>query len=143
MDYLTNAENDIRVYFETHEIPPYFYQCLFGEFVKIFGIKFLIPDKEYLVEYDNDGNMIESNNDDYSYEDQISYYLTMYAGTFGWTDAFTKSCEQCKLSWLLQDYHSMDWVRGDIFDGYIADKMVDALFDENHPRGYFEVKYLV
>jgi hypothetical protein len=143
MDYLIEAENDIKSYFETHQIPPYFYQCLFAEFIKVFGIQFLIPDKEYLAEYDDDGNILESNNDDYSYKDQIAYYLTMLSGTFGWTNAFAMSCEQCKLSQLLQYYHSTDWVRGDIFDGYIVDKMVDALFDENNPRGYGPTTYLI
>lgn len=142
-DYLTDAENDIKTYFETHEIPNYFYQCLFAELIKVFGIHFLVPDRDYLAEYDDEGNVLPSNNDDYSYKDQIAYYLTMISGTFGWTDAFHQSCEQCKLPQLLQDYHGTDWVRGDIFDGYIVDKMVEALFDENHPRGYCQRKYLV
>lgn len=142
-DYLTDAENDIKAYFKTHEIPDYFYQCLFGELIKVFGIHFLIPDKDYLAEYDDDGNILPSNNNDYSYKEQIDYYLTMLSSTFGWNDAFQQSCEQCELSQLCLDYKQMDWVRSDIFDGYIVDKMVDALFDENHPRGYKQTTYMV
>lgn len=54
-DYLTDAQNDIEAYFETHEIPNYFYQCLFGELIKIWGVSPLIPDKDYLAEYDDEG----------------------------------------------------------------------------------------
>ena len=142
-DYLTDAQNDVQHYFDTHEIPNYFYQCFFAELIKIFGVNHLIPDENCLAEYDEDGNILLSNNDDYSYKDQISYHLTMLSGTFGWNDAFQQSCEQCKLPQLLWDYKQMDWVRSDIFDGYIVDKMIEALFDENHPEGYGRRQYLV
>lgn len=107
-NYLDNAENDVRTYFETHEIPRYFYQCLFAELIKIFGINFLIPDENYLAEYDDDGNMLPSNNDNYSYKDQISYYLALRGGTFGWGNAFAQSCKECELPWLQQDYENME-----------------------------------
>ena len=141
-DYLTDAHNDVQTYFETHEIPNYFYQCLFAELIKIFGVQCLVvPDENYLAEYDDDGNVISSHNDNYSYKDQILYSLNMLSGTFGWSDAFGRSCEQCKLTQLHQDYKQMDWVRSDIFDGYIVDRMVVALFDENYPKGYHQITY--
>ena len=73
-DYLTDAEINIKTYLETHDIPTYFYQCFFGELVKVFGVGFLIPDKYYDVEYDYDGNRIEYDDKLYAYKKQIEYY---------------------------------------------------------------------
>ena len=129
-DYLTDAQNDIQIYFETHEIPKYFYQCLFGELVKIWGVEFIIPDSDYDAEYDDDGNIIPSD-DDYSYKDQIDYYATMLSGTAGWGVAFKESCMQCNLLWLDEYYRQIDWIRSDIFDGYIVEGMLNTLFVEN------------
>lgn len=139
-DYLTDAKNDVQVYFETHEIPNYFYQCLFGEIVKVWGIKFLIPDKNYLAEYDDDGNILPGNDDDYSYKDQIDYFLTLEGGTGGWNVAFKEACEQCDLMSMYEDYRKFDWVRSDYFDGCVADKMIDVLFANNSITDYYFFK---
>lgn len=127
-DYLTNAENDITTYFETHDIPTRFHQCMFGELIKVFGVDFLIPDTAYLLQCDDDGNFIPINEDDYSYKDQIDFYLTNFGGTFGWNKAVKAACDQCGIINIYDDYSNMDWVRSDIFDGYIADMMIDELF---------------
>ncbi len=136
-DYLTDAQNDIKAYFESHDIPNYFYQCFFGELVKISGSKLIVPDPSYLDEYDDDGNIIPSKTDDYSYRDQLDYSLTFMGGTAGWHMAFKEACTQCKLTQLYQDYQDMDWVRSDIFDGYIADKTLDVVFANNKSEYYF------
>ncbi len=131
-DYLTDAENDIKTYFETHDIPIYFYRCFFGELIKIFDVEFLIPDTVYLLQCDDDGNAMPINEDDYSYKDQIDFYLTNFGGTFGWNKAFKAACDQCGIINIYDDYSNMDWVRSDIFDGYIADMMIDELFKEDN-----------
>lgn len=140
MDYLTEAYDDIQTYFESHEIPTYFYQCFFGELVKVWGIKPLIPDKNYDAEYDDDGNIIPNNEDDYSYKDQIDFFLTYEGGTGGWGLAFKEACTQCGLTNIYEDYCKFDWVRSDYFDGCIADRMVDALFAENTKTDYYFFK---
>ena len=140
MDYLTEAHNDIKTYFKTHSIPTYFYQCLFGELVKVWGIKPLIPDKNYDAEYDDDGNIIPCHDDDYSYKDQIDYFLTFMGGTAGWNVAFKEACAQCDLTNIYEDYHNFDWVRSDYFDGCIADRMLDVLFAEDVKSDYYFFK---
>lgn len=139
-DYLTDAQNDITTYFETHEIPTYFYLCLFGELIKIWGVSPLVPDKDYDAEYDDDGNIISSNEENYSYKDQLDYYFTMLSGTAGWGLAFKEACVQCGLTQLYQDYRSIDWVRSDIFDGYIGDQMLKVLFAEDSESDYYFFK---
>lgn len=139
-DYLTDAENDIKTYFETHDIPIRFYQCLFGELVKIWGGRFIIPDKYYDAQYDDDGNIIEPKEDTYSYRDQLDFHLAFLGGTSGWGLAFKEACEQCGLMDLYDDYSNMDWVYSDIFDGYIADKMLEILFDDTHSQDYYKFK---
>ena len=121
-DYLTDAQNDIKTYFETHDIPTYFYQCFFGELVKVFGAKFLIPD------------------DDYSYTEQLELYLNNLGGTGGWYEAFKEACNQCGLTDILNDYSNMNWVYSDTFDGYIADKMVEVIFNDTHRNDYYRFK---
>lgn len=131
-DYLTDAQNDIKTYFTTHDIPTHFYQCFFGELVKVFGVTFLIPNADYLDMYDD--------KEEYSYKEQIGYYLTNWGGTSGWFEAFKEACEQCGLMDILDDYEKMDWVYSDTFDGYIADKMVEVLFDDTHRQDYYRFK---
>jgi hypothetical protein len=48
----------------------------------------------------------------------------------GWYQAFKAACDQCGIIDICDDYYKMDWVRSDIFDGYIADIMIDVLFDD-------------
>ena len=139
-DYLTDAQKDIKTYFETHDIPTYFYQCFFGELVKVFGATFLIPDKYYDATYDDDGNRIEYDDELYSYKEQIEYYIVSLGGTSGWYEAFKEACEQCDLMDMHEDYHDFCWVRSDIFDGYIADKMFEIIFDDTHQNDYYKFK---
>lgn len=139
-DYLTDAQNDIEVYFKTHDIPAYFYQCLLGELVKIWGATFIIPDKYYDAQYDDDGNLIEPKEGTYSYRDQIEFHLTCLGGTGGWHLAFKEACDQCGLVDILDTYENMNWVYSDIFDGYIADKMLEVIFDGTRHNDYFKFK---
>lgn len=139
-DYLTDAQNDVQTYFETHTIPTYFHQCFFGELVKVWGASLIAPNKDYLVEYDDDGNVIPSNDDDYSYKDQIDYFLTCEAGTNGWNMAFKEACAQCDMTQLYEDYSKMDWVRSDYFDGYIEKQLIDMIFAENSTTDYYYFK---
>ena len=139
-DYLTDAHHDIKTYFETHEIPIYFYNCLFGELIKIYGVSPLVPDTDYLAEYDDDGNIISSNEDDYSYKEQLDYYFSMLCGTGGWNLALKEACTQCELTQLYQDYQKINWVRSDMFDGYIVDQMIETLFAENLDSDYYFFK---
>ena len=139
-DYLTDAKNDIEAYFESHDIPNYFYQCFFGELVKVFGIGLIAPSLDYLAGYDDEFNMIPGDENDYSYKDQLDYYLTCLGGTGGWYTAFKEACAQCELTQLYQDYQNMDWVRSDIFDGYIADQTLDVMFAQDKTGGYYFYK---
>lgn len=127
-DYYSNVETDIEAYLISHNIPICFYYYLFGELIKTFGEEILIPDMDYLAEYDDNGNKIGSSNDDYSYRDQIEYNLVCMSGTAGWAHAFKASCEHCNCMWLWEDYSKMDWIYSDIFDGHICDATVDILF---------------
>ena len=138
MDYLDIAQNKIDAYFREHKIPDYFYQCFFGEFVKVFGTNILIPDKTYLSEYDDDGNIINSNEDSYSYKDQIEYYLVVFGGTAGWNIAFKESCKQCGLLDIYKDYSNLDWVESDMFDGYIAEKTLNIIFSNDVENSYYK-----
>lgn len=137
MDYLDEISNEVQDYFTTHHIPTYFYQCLFGELVKIWGASMITPDKDYLAEPDDDGNLIASSWDDYSYKDHIDYYLTMQGGTGGWFIAFKEACAQCDLIDMYEYYKSLDWMHGDVFDDIIADNMVKILFSENVGHDYY------
>lgn len=109
-DYLLDAHNGIKTYFENHYIPTYFYKCFLGELVKIWGIRPLLPD------------------DDYSHTEQIILFLDGVGGTGGWYKAFEAACSECGIMDIHDDYSKMDWVRSDIFDGYIADKMLNVIF---------------
>ena len=139
-DYLTDAQNDIKTYFENHDIPTYFYQCFFGELVKTWGLTLIAPDPHYDAEYDDDGNMIKSYEDEYSYRDQIDYTLAFVTGTGGWYEAFKEACKQCGLMDIHEDYRKLCWVRSDTFDGYIADKMLEVLFDDTKHNDYYKFK---
>ena len=139
-DYLTDAQNNIKTYLKTHHIPIYFYQCFFGELVKVFGVQFLIPHTDDWANYDDDGNIISGNEYEYSYKDQLEYYLANVGGTGGWYEAFSTSCDQCGIMDIYDDYCKMDWICSDIFDGYIADKMLEILFDDTKHNDYYKYK---
>lgn len=135
-DYLEKANNDIQHYFEKHNPPIYFYYCFFGELVKVFRTEFLIPDKNYDAEYDDASNLIPNNND-FSYRDQIDYFLAVNGGTSGWFYAFNVACTQCDLKEMLNYYKNLDWVRSDIFDGVITDNMIEILFNSSIKPNYY------
>ena len=80
MDYLDEIENKSQSYFTTHHRPTYFYQCLFGELVKIWGINLVQPDQTAD-----------------SYKDQLDEYLALTTGTAGWHLAFKEACAECDL----------------------------------------------
>ena len=102
-NYYSNVATDIEAYLISNNIPICFYYYLFGELIKTFGEEILIPDMDYLAEYDDNGNKIGSSNDDYSYHDQIEYNLTCMSGTAGWAHAFKTSCERCNCMWLWEE----------------------------------------
>lgn len=140
-DYLEEANNDIQRYFAKHDPPTYFYYCLLGELVKIFGMAFIMPDKDYNAEFDEDLNLIPNSLDDYSYKNQIGYCLAMAEGTCGWFEAFKQACAQCNLTDMFKYYNNLDWIRSDIFDGVLADKMIEVLFDGSIRSDY--CKFLI
>lgn len=143
MEYLNNAQDKIDKYFKEHVLPDYFYQCFFGELIKVFGIKGLIPDKYYDAEYDDEGNLIESDCEDYSYRNQLDYYLTYMCGTVGWDLAFKLACSQCGLESTLYKYYSeMDWIESDYFDEKIVIEMLNVLFleDREFKSNYYKFK---
>ena len=116
MNYINNAEDKIRTYLKNYKLPNYFYLCFFGELIKMFGANILIPDKGYLAEYDDDGNIISNNEEDYSYKDQLDYCFTMLGGTSGWNLALKEACIQCGLMDFYLDYSKFDWVESDLCD---------------------------
>lgn len=121
-DYLTDSQNNIKTYFETHDIPTYFYQCFFGELVKVFGVDLIIP------------------SDEHHYKEQLELSLDCLGGTGGWNIAFTEACDQCGIMDIYDDYYKMDWICSDIFDGYIADKMLEVIFDDTKHNDYYKYK---
>ena len=140
MEYLNNAQDKIDKYFKEHVLPDYFYYCFFGELIKVFGIKGLIPDKNYDAEYDDDGNIIESDREDYSYKNQLDYYLTFMCGTAGWNMALKESCEQCSLIGIYKDYSHFNWVESDTFDGYIEEETLNVIFSDGIENSYYKFK---
>ena len=140
MDYLDNAQDKIDKYFKEHALPNYFFQCFFGELIKVLGIKGLIPDKYYDAEYDDEGNIIESNCEDYSYKNQLDYYLSYMCGTAGWHMAFEESCRECKLIDVYKYYFNLDWIESDIFDSYVAEEMLNVIFSDDIKNNYYNFK---
>lgn len=64
----------------------------------------------------------------------------MLSGTVGYGLAFKETCVQCELTQLYQDYQNIDWVRSDIFDGYIVDQMLEVLFAKDKTDDYYFFK---
>lgn len=123
MDYLEDVSNKVKSYFETHSIPTYFYQCLFGELIKIWGINLVAP-------YDTGD----------TYETQIDERIAMMTGTGGWNVSFKAACEQCDMIEINDYYRNLDWIESDIFDGIITDNMVKILFSENVGHDYYHYR---
>ena len=138
MDYISNSKDKILTYFKTHKIPNYFYLCFFGELIKMFGANILIPDKGYLAEYDDDGNIISNNEEDYSYKDQLDYCFTMLGGTSGWNLALKEACIQCGLMDFYLDYSKFDWVESDLCDAYITEEMWNIIFSNDVTNSYYK-----
>ena len=107
---------------------------MFGEIIKVWGTKFLIQDKYYDAEFDEEGNLIKSNEESYSYKRQIEYFLVCQGGTYGWVEAFEKTCVQCSITDVYEYYTKLDWMLSDIFDGYVIDKMLKILINDNENR---------
>lgn len=128
---------EAKRHIESFNIPKYFYICLFGELVKVFGINLIEPDTGYLDEYDDDGNVLPSQNDDYSYRDQIGVLLTYFGSTSGYNIAFKEACKQCNLMNLYQFYEKPDWSFSDYFDGCILDNVVSVFFDKDSVNEYY------
>lgn len=135
LEFLENTKKEVEEYFSTQEIPEGFYVCFFGEFIKAFGVMPLIPDCSYLTEYDDNGNVIGCDIDNYSYKDQLEAYMLMLAGTGGWNTAFSATCNQFNKEQLLNDYNSSNWIYSDFFDTYIVEKIIESLFHGNNPQG--------
>lgn len=123
MDYLTDASNEIKSYFATHNIPTYFYQCLFGECIKIWGINLVEPDNSYK-----------------SYREQIAEYLSLIIGTGGWRLAMKETCAQCEMTDMYKYYEGLDWVESDCFDNYIVGNLEDVLFAYSDSPKYYGFK---
>lgn len=141
MDYINNTEDKIRTYFRNHKLPDYFYQCFFGELIKIFGANIIIPNKDYLAEYDDDGNIISSNEEDYSYKSQLDYCFTMLGGTSGWNLSLKETCIQCGLMDFYLDYSKFDWVESDLCDAYITEEMWNIIFSNDVTSSYYRFKF--
>lgn len=123
MDYLTQAQNEVQAYFDTHHIPTYFYQRLFGELVKVWGMNLVAPC---------------DTGDSYQY--QIDEYLALMAGTAGWNVAIKESCCQCDMINMYEYYSDLNWIQSDIFDGIITDNMIKILFSENVGNEYYRYR---
>lgn len=141
MNYISNAKDKIRTYFKNHKLPNYFYLCFFGELIKMFGANIIIPDKDYLAEYDDDGNIISSNEEDYSYKDQLDCYFNAFAGTYGWNLALKEACAQCGLMDFYLDYSKFDWVESDLCDEYITEEMWNIIFSNDAISSYYRFKF--
>ena len=141
MDYISNAKDKIRMYFKNHKLPNYFYLCFFGELIKMFGANIFIPDKDYLAECDDDGNIISSNEEDYSYKDQIDYCFTMLCGTGGWNLALKEACKQCNMMDFYQHYNAISWIESDLCDGYIVEEMLNVVFCDDAEDSYYKFKF--
>ena len=141
MNYINDAEDKICTYFKNHKLPNYFYLCFFGELIKMFGANIIIPDKDYLAEYDDDGNIIISNEEDYSYKDQLDYYFNVSTSTYGWNLALKEACAQCGLMDFYLDYSKFDWVESDLCDEYIIEEVWNIIFSNDTTSSYYRFKF--
>lgn len=122
-------------YLDLIEIPNYFYSCMFGELVKIFGIAMIEPDLFYgAAEY----NLDEVKDSDYlrllktySYKEQIDEAITCEGGTLGWYSAFKTTCRLTAREDLLTVYNSLNWMNSDYFDEYIGDHIIEEMFENS------------
>lgn len=128
-DYLSEQQSLVEAYLVEHPLPTYFYQCLFGELVKICGTSLTNPEQIYFDEYE-----------DYTYEQLVACFLTNYCCTEGWHLALKETCAQCNTEWLIRDYEKFDLLFSDIFDGYIADRLISVIFDDTAHNDYYFYK---
>ena len=129
--------DDAKRYVESFNLQKYFYLCLFGELVKVFGLRLIEPDSSYLAEYDDDGNALPYEDDNYSYKDQIDCLLTFLGGTGGYNVALKEACKQCGMNDFYESYNKLNWMFSDYVDGYILDNVVDVFFSEEQPGSYY------
>ena len=107
------------------KIPDYFYYAFFGEFVSVFGPELIIPDTEMYKELMSD--------EEYDYVDQINMMMCMQGGTSGWAEALKQTCKKLSMMWLWEYYCGLEWYDSDLFDGEIADCVIEKFFKgENH-----------
>lgn len=115
-----DCRDEVFQYLDLMEIPDYFYSCMYGELVKIFGLSFIEPSL-----YDDDGEPLS----DLSYCEQIYTMLTLEGGTGGWYSAFKMTCKITGMEKLLEVYISLNWMNSDYFDEYICDHIMTEIFD--------------
>ena len=84
-----------------------------------------------------------SSNEKYDYVDQIDLILCMQGGTGGWAEAFKQTCKKLSMLWLWDYYRSLEWYDSDLFDGEIADGIIEKFFrnENHHCNSYY--KYLI
>ena len=141
IDYMNNIDDNVDAYLKNHKLPSYFYLCFFGELIKMFGANIIIPNKDYLAEYDDDGNIISGNEDDYSYRNQLDYYFTILSGTGGWNLALKEACKQCNVMDFYQYYNAISWIESDLCDGYIVEEMLNVIFCDGAEDSYYKFKF--
>lgn len=122
-------------YLDLMEIPSYFYFCMFGELIKVFGIDMI----EFNLFYGAAGhNLNEVKDSDYlrllkmySYKEQIDEAITCEEGTLGWYSAFKMTCKLTDREDLLAVYDSLNWMNSDYFDEYIGNHIIEEMFENS------------
>lgn len=116
---LTQQVNNAEAYIKERNIPQYFYESMFGEFIKIFGVETIKPWSKWK-----------------SYKEQLYCLFSANIGTSGWALAFKLACIQCDLLDLYEYYDQLDWDYSDVFDSFILENMMNIMFKENPERSY-------
>lgn len=139
-----DCRNKVREYLDSLEIPDYFFACMFGELVKIFGSGLIQPNPFYCLSEEEQCKAVEngklpSYSENYSYRDQIDFELTYEGGTGGWYNALAATCWLLDMDSLLNVYNKLSWMNSDYFDEWVSDKIVEYLFDRsNRDQSYAE-----
>ena len=90
------------------KIPEYFWAGFVGELVSVFGLDLF--DKV---------------------DDEECVGADFVTGTSGWNYAFRAACDKLNLEWLFDYYDKLDWMRSDVFDGEILDKVLEKFVSQN------------
>lgn len=123
-EYTATLYQKFDDYFLNHPLNENFLETFFGALIEVFGFQIIVPDVDYDAEYDVTENRLQTVHEDYSWLDQIDYTLTRLGGTSGWFKAFEDTCTKVEDVGLLEYYKTLEWHESDIFDGYIADKII-------------------